>query len=123
LTTATSEGAARIGVSPAQAASGPLASGQISPSGDGRGQSPGHADDAAVQRQLADGGPFGQGVRRDHPHGRHHRQGDGQVVVAALLGQVGGRKVGDDPPRGHGQAQAGEGGAHPLAAFGHGLVA
>lgn len=43
--------------------------------------------------------------------------------MAALLGEVGGGEIGDDAAAGHGQAQAGEGGAHPLAALGHGLIA
>jgi hypothetical protein len=59
----------------------------------------------------------------DHAHGRHHRQGDRQVVVAALLGQVGRGQVADDPAPRHGQAQAGKGGADPFSAFAHGLVA
>lgn len=90
---------------------------------DGRGQGAGRRHDPPVQGQFAHGGPAGQGVGRDDAHGRHHRQRDGQVVVAALLGQVGGRQVADDAPSRHGQAQAGEGGADPLAALGHGLVA
>ena len=42
--------------------------------------------------------------------------------MAALLGQVGGGQIGDDPPRGQGQTDPGEGAAHPLAAFSHRLV-
>ena len=43
--------------------------------------------------------------------------------MAALLGQVGGGQIDDDPAAGHGQAETGEGGADPLAALGDGLVA
>ena len=43
--------------------------------------------------------------------------------MAALLGQVGGREVDDQPLGRQGEAQPREGGAHPLAALGHRLVA
>ena len=42
--------------------------------------------------------------------------------MAALLGQVGGRQIGDDLLGGQSQADAGEGAAHALAALSHGLV-
>ena len=91
--------------------------------GDRGGQGAGHLHDAPVQRQLADRGPFAEGVRRNDPHRRHHRERDGQVVVAAGLRQVGGRQVGDDPPAGQRQPDPREGGAHALAALRHRLVA
>ena len=90
---------------------------------DGGGQGSGDGRDRAVQRQLTDGRPAVQGVRRDHAHGRHHGEGDRQVVVAAFLGQVRRRQVHDDPLARHRQAQTGEGATHPLAAFGDRLVA
>jgi hypothetical protein len=89
----------------------------------GRGQGAGRGDDPAVQGQFPHGRPVGERIRVDDAHGRHHRQGDGQVVVAALLGQVGRRQIADDPATGHGQAQSGEGGPHALPALGYGLVA
>ena len=78
-------------------------------------------DDAAVQAQFADRRPLLQTVGRQHPHGAHQAQGDGQVVVAALLLHVGGGEV-DGDALGQGQAKAGEGRPHPLAALGDGLV-
>lgn len=42
--------------------------------------------------------------------------------MRALLGQVGGREVEDDMLGRQRQADRGHGGAHPLAAFAHGLV-
>ena len=103
-----------------------LGTDQAQPHGPGRhrgGQGAGCGGDAAVQGELAHGRPVVQGVQRDYPHGRHHRQGDGQVIVRALLGQVGRGQVGDDTLARQGQAQARKGAAHPLAAFGHRLVA
>ncbi len=89
----------------------------------GRRKGAGDRRDPPVQRQLADGGPVAQDVGRDHPHRRQHAQGDGQVVVAALLGKIRGREVDDGPLVRKRQAQAGEGAAHPLAALAHSLVA
>ena len=60
---------------------------------------------------------------RDHPHGRHQGQSDGQIVVTAFLGLVGGGEIDHQTLGRQGEAKTGEGGAHPLAAFGYGLVA
>jgi hypothetical protein len=43
--------------------------------------------------------------------------------VAAFLRQIGGGEVDDQPIGRQGQAKPGEGGAHPLAALAHRLVA
>ena len=88
-----------------------------------RRQGAGRRDDASIEGELPHRRPVGQRVGGHHPHGRHHRQGDGQVVVAAFFGQVGGRQVADDPAAGQRQAEAGEGGPDPLAALAHRLVA
>ena len=105
LTRAIRERGARIAVSPAQAASGPQASGQIRPRPQGPGrhgrrQGAGHRGDLAVEVQLADGRPAVQGVLGDDAHHRHQGQGDGQVVVVALLGQVRRGEVGHHAPGG-----------------------
>ncbi len=89
--------------------------------GDRRGQGPGHRRDAAVQAELADRRPRLEGVHRQHAHGAHQAERDGQVVVAALLLHVGRRQI-DHDAFGQGEAEAGEGRAHPLAALGHRLV-
>ena len=86
------------------------------------GQHPSHRRDAAVERQLADRRPAGEGVSWKHAHGRHDAERDGQVVVAALLGQVGGGQVDHDALARQGQAEPGEGPANALAALAHGLV-
>ena len=54
--------------------------------------------------------------------GDQQRDGDGQIVVAAFLGEIGGREVDDDAARRQRQAQRADGGAHALAAFADGLV-
>ncbi len=91
--------------------------------GHGGGQRPGHRHDGAVEAELADRRPGLQAVMGNDPQQAHDGQGDGQVVVTALLGQVGGGQVDHDPPGRQGQAQAREGGPHPLAALGNRLVA
>ncbi len=88
----------------------------------GRRQGPADACDLAVQPQFADRRPAVQRVRPDHAHRSQHGQGDGQIEMAALLGQVGGGQIGDHLLGGQRQADAGEGAAHPFAAFGHRLV-
>ncbi|MNJ41323.1 hypothetical protein D3C77_362420 [compost metagenome] len=88
----------------------------------GRRQGSAHGGDLAVQSQFAHRRPAVQRIRPDHPHGGQQGQGDGQVEMAAFLGQVGGGQVGDDLLGRQGQADAGEGAAHPLAALGHRLV-
>ena len=61
-------------------------------------------------------------VGRDRADRGHHRERDGQVVVAAFLGQVGRREVHHDALRRQAQARGGECGAYPLAGFLDGLV-
>ena len=90
--------------------------------GDRRRQHARHRLDAAVQRQLAQReAPLGE-VGRQHAHDHQEGERDRQVVVAALLGEVGRRQVHGDPPRRQGEAHGGERRPHPLAALGHGLV-
>jgi hypothetical protein len=85
-------------------------------------QGPADRHNPSVEAQLSQRRPAVQRIGRDHPHGGQKRQGDGQVEMAAFLGQVGGGQIGDDAPRRKGQSDPGKGPAHPLAAFGHRLV-
>ncbi len=62
------------------------------------------------------------GIGRDGAHRHHHGERDGQIEVAALLGQIGGRQVDGDVLEGQAQTHGMQGVAHPLAALGHGLV-
>lgn len=47
-------------------------------------------------------------------------EGDGQVVAAALLGQIGGGKVHGYLIAGDPETRIGDGSAHPVLAFAHG---
>ncbi len=87
-----------------------------------RRQGPADRGDPSVQPQFTDGRPARQHVRRNDPHRGQQGQGDRQVEMAALLGQVRRRQIGDDPHDRQGQADAREGAAHPFPALGHRLV-
>ena len=87
-----------------------------------RRQHAGDRTDAAVQRQLAQHQVLLHRVDRQHAHDDQHAQGDGQIEVAALLGEIGRRQVDDDPARRQCQAHRTQGRPHPLTALGHRLV-
>ena len=57
-----------------------------------------------------------------HSHSGQQRQRDREVVMAALLGQVGGREVDGDPLGRQRQPHRGERGLDPLTAFADRLV-
>ena len=82
-----------------------------------------HRRDLSVETQFTHGHPAIERVDRKHAHGSQQRQGDRQVEVAALLGQVSRGEVGHHALGRKGQADPGQGAAHPLTALGHGLVA
>ncbi len=90
--------------------------------GHGGGQDPGNGGDGAVERQFAERGETVELVAGDGADRRHQRQCDRQIVMAALLGQVGRSQIDDDALGRQGQAGGVEGGADALAAFGHRLV-
>ncbi len=92
------------------------------PGGDGRRQHAGHPGQRAVERQFAQHDETRDAFARDHAHGGQEAQRDGQVVVAALLGEIGRREVDGDALRWQRQAERAERGPHPLAAFTHRLV-
>ena len=87
-----------------------------------RRQRAGHRRDLSIEVQLPDSRPAVQGVLRDDAHDRHEGEGNGQVVVVALLGEVRRGEVGDYAPGRQGETQSGEGGPHPLARLAHRLV-
>ena len=89
---------------------------------DGRRQDAGDRRQRSVEGQLAERRVAGDLVRRHHPLAASRPKRDGQVEVAALLGQIGGRQVDRDALGRQGQAYGGQGGAHPLAALGDRLV-
>ncbi len=88
----------------------------------GRRQGAGDGSQHAIEGQFANGYIIGNLVAGQHFHGGEQGQGDEQVEMAAFLENVGGRQVDGNPFRRQGQAQGGQRGAHPLAAFGDGLV-
>ena len=90
---------------------------------DRRRQHAGHRADRAVERQFADHRIAGERVGRNRADRRHHAQRDRQVVVTALLRHVGGREIDGDPLGRQREARGDQRGAHPLARFGHRLVA
>jgi hypothetical protein len=61
-------------------------------------------------------------IARQHVHRREHGERDRQVVVAALLQQVGGREIDEQAARRQGQAHRRERRAHPLPRLPHRLV-
>ncbi len=91
--------------------------------GHGGGKGPGDGKQAAIQRQFAHDGVGLQEIRGDDAQRREKGERDGQVVVAAFLGQVGGREVDDGEALARkGEADGMQRGPHPLAAFAHRLV-
>ena len=76
----------------------------------------------AIERQLADRDPVAQLLGVGDAHRREQGEGDRQVIVRAVLGQVGGREVHRDALGRQGKAHGGERGLHALAALAHGLV-
>ena len=90
--------------------------------GNGGGQHAGDRRDRAVERQLAEHREAVERVRRDGADGRHDAERDGQIVVRAFLGQVGGRQIDGDALARQRQARGDQRGAHALARFGHRLV-
>ena len=113
--------------SPAHAASGPQAPGQISPRAervraDRRRQHAGDRRDPSVERKFAEHHMIGDAVGGDRAHRHHQPERDRQVVVAAFLRQVGGREVDGDALRRQRQAGGVQRRVHPLAALGDRLV-
>ena len=111
----------------AHAASGPAGERADEPvaariGGDGGGQRARDRRDRAIEREFAEHREIGQRVGGDRADGRHHGERDGQVVMAALLGHVGGSEVDGDFLGRQRQARGVERGAHPLARFGDRLV-
>ena len=112
----------------AQAASGPQAAGQIRPfprgvGGDRRRQDARDRADRSVEREFADDRVAFERVVRDGADRRHDAERDRQVVMAALLGHVGGREIDGDALGGQRQARGDKGGSDTLARFGDRLVA
>ncbi len=89
---------------------------------DRRRQRAGDGGDGAVERQLAEHDIGRERIAGDGAERRHQAERDRQVVVAAFLGQVGGREVDRHLLRRHRQAGSMQRRLHALAALGHRLV-
>ena len=111
----------------AQAASGPQAAGQIRPSP--RALAPIAAGSTPATGAIEPSRPSSPTtvkplarVVRDRADRRHQAERDRQVVVAAFLGQVGGREIDGDAARRQREPGGDQRAAHPLARLGHRLV-
>ena len=91
--------------------------------GDRRRQHAGDRADRPVERELADHREAVERVGGNGADRRHHPERDRQVVVAALLRHVGGREIDGDALGRQGEPRGDQRRAHPLARFGHRLVA
>ena len=89
---------------------------------DRRRQRPGHRRDGSVERQLPQHDIAVDRIGRDGAKPGHQADSDGQVVVAALLGQIRGGEIDRHPPRRHRQAGCMQRRPHALAALGDRLV-
>lgn len=85
-------------------------------------QHPRRRRDPAIETEFADDDKAGDRLLVDHTHRAEQAERDRQIVMRALLGQIGGREVDRDPFGRERKADRGEGGAHPLAALRHRLV-
>src|SRR5216684_7591496 len=122
-----SEWAATIWISGlAHAASAPHAAGQIRPSSrtgaDRRRQHPRDRRDRSVEAEFAKHREAAQRVRRYGADRGHQAERDRQIVVAALLRQVGGCEIDGDSPRRQREAGGDQCRADPLAGLGDRLV-
>ena len=78
--------------------------------------------DRAVEPELAEHGMAGEGIGRDGADRRHQAERDREIVVAALLRQVGGREIDGNAARRQREPRGDERGAYALACFAHCLV-
>ncbi len=123
-----SDCAATISISgDAQAASGPhtVRADQALPArigADRRRQHAGDRRDRAVESEFAQNGEAGNRVLRNGADRRHQAERDRQIVMAAFLGQIGGREIDGDAARRQREAGGDQRGAHALFGFRHRLV-
>ena len=66
---------------------------------DRRRQYAGHRRDRSIEPEFAEHREAAQRIRRNGADRRHQAERDRQIVMAALLRQVGGREIDRDPPR------------------------
>src|SRR5690625_823723 len=88
----------------------------------GRRQHAGNRIDSSIEGEFTQRQIAGRLLRRQNTHGCEQTDGDRQIEVAALLGQVGRGKVHDDALLGQRQTERGQGGADSFPALGDRLV-
>lgn len=106
---------------------GPLRTGanQALPMGarmNGGGQHTRDRRDPAIKRELAQHPVFRNVVGGNDIHRNQQAECDWQVIMASLLGEIGGREIDGDAFWRQRQAECMQGGADPLAGLGHRLV-
>ena len=85
-------------------------------------QHAGHRQAGAIEAKLPHRDKFIERIGRQHAHRGEQAERDGQIIMAAFLGQIGRRQIDDDALGRQRQADGVEGGGDPLAAFLHRLV-
>ena len=85
-------------------------------------QHAGHRRNRSVEAELAQNGESRQRIVRDGADRGHQPERDRQIVVAALLGQIGGREIDGDAARRQSQPGGDQGRAHPLACLRNRLI-
>ena len=87
------------------------------------GRTPGDRRQCAVQRQFAENGETIERIRRDSTDRGHDAKRNGQIVMAAFLGHIRGRKIYGDALRRQRESGSDQRGANPFARFRDRLVA
>lgn len=90
--------------------------------GNGGRQCAGDCPQGAIEPHLANHQIAVEKVLGQHTQGRQHCKRDRQVIVAAFLGQIGGREIDGQPFPRQREAHGKECRSHPLAALHHRLV-
>ncbi len=105
-------------------AAGPGADEAEAPSigGNRRGQCPGDGAQCAIEAHLADHDIAVEEILRQDAQRRKHGERDGEIIVAAFLGEVGRGEIDGEPLARQRQAHGKERRPDPLAAFHHRLV-
>jgi len=111
----------------AQAASAPHRAGQISPfiariGADRCGQYTGHRRDRSIEAEFAEHREAAQRIRPNGADRRHQAERDRQIVVTALLRQIGWREIDRDSPRRQCETRGDQRRANPFAGLGDRLV-
>ncbi len=89
---------------------------------DGGRQDTGDRRDRTVKAELAEHGETGQRIMRDGANRRHQPERNRQIVVAAFLGQIGGREIDSDAAGRQSEPRSDQRRAHPFARLRNRLI-